>query len=331
MRAAHLLLLLPLAAFGTASVRSAAAAPPRSPDVVSGAWVEDRDGKPTLVVALYRRAESTGPAKAFVGCSTSTDQDGPGGYGVIAKDAWTEVALGAGVLVRAERPLSAAEQERPPAVLVAPAAATAPVDVHTLIDGSVPEGALLFARPTRSTQVTLSRHVLEVGQTAEVVLAAPPDAFFLPETLEVVVVSRRLGIDSDDADGPAGHVRLAWLAPEGVPPAPAQELSGAAGERRLRAHFTDPTCAWAERHVGWMEPRWVLELVRPTELRFRVETDAVKRPGTVQDVWKGWGALSLEAIYPNGFGGSSANLELPPLLIVPKGTKVRSTPLRRGP
>lgn len=323
MRTACLALLVALV-----TVAPAGAAPPRSPDVLAGAWIETLNGRATLVVALYRRAGTAGPVKAFVGCSVAADLDGPGAYGVIPAEGWTEVALEAGALTRAQRPLTPQEQERPPAVLALPVAATSPVDVHTLIDGDVPADALLFARPARSTVVSVARHVLEIGETTEVGLAAPPAGFLLHETLEVAVVSRRLGLDGQEAESPSGFVRLVWLAPEGPPPAPAVELRGEAGERRLRAHFTDPKCAWAERHVGWMEARWVLEYVQATPLAFRLETDAVKRPGLVSDVWKGYGALSIEAIYPNGFGGTSANYDLPPVLVVPKGTPTRAVALR---
>lgn len=323
MRTACLALLVALV-----TVASAGAAPPQSPDVLAGTWIETLEGRATLVVALYRRTGSAGPSQAFVGCSVRSDQDGPGGYGVIPQGAWTEVALEAGALTRAQRPLTSQEQERPPAVLVLPAAPTSPVDVHTLIDGDVPASALLFARPARSTVVSVARHVLGIGETTEIGLAAPPAPFFLPETLEVAVVSRRLGLDGQEAESPSGFVRLVWLTPEGPPPAPAVELRGEAGERRVRTHFTDPKCAWAERHVGWMEARWVLEYAQATPLAFRLETDAVKRPGLVSDLWKGYGALSIEAIYPNGFGGSSANYDLPPVLVVPKGTPTRTVALR---
>ncbi len=321
MRAAWVSLLLLVSPLGAAQ-----AEPPRSPDVVSGAWVEDRGGQPTLVVGLYRREGSPGPTVAFVGCAAGGAEE-PGGYGVIPKDGWTEVALEAGVLLRAERPLRAAEINHPPAVLVAPAAAKVPLDVRTLVNGDVPPDALLFALPRHASQITVTRHVVEIGETLDLELAAPPAEFFVAETLEIARVARRVGIDRDDPDGTSGCARLVWLPGEGDPPA-ARELSGPEGERRIRAHFTDPKCLWAERHVGWMEPLWLLEYTRATALRFRLETDTVKRSGRLSDIWKGYGALAIEGIYPNGFGGSSSNLDLPPVLILPKGTQTRTAPLR---
>lgn len=322
MRLAAAALLIVLALAG-----SAHPAPPASADVVAGAWVETRNGAPVLVVGLYRRPDSKAPEKAWIGCSTGTDDDLPGGYGTIAKDAYREVTLEPGVLVLAARALAGDERERPPSVLVVAAPPPTALNVHGLIVGERPAGALLFARPFVETQVTLSRHVLEVGESAELTVAAPPASFFLDETLEVLVASRRLGIDGDDPAAPPGHARLALLAPEGDDP-PVRELLGSAGEQRIRSHFTDPRCAWAERHVGWRADRWVLDLRRPAPIRLRVETDAIARAGVVYDLWKGYNALTLEAIYPNGFGGSSAGLTLPPLLVVPKGTLRRETPLR---
>jgi hypothetical protein len=146
----------------------------------------------------------------------------------------------------------------------------------------------------------------------------------------VAVVSRRLGIDGADPEGESGHVRLAWLPPEGEA-AGAVELAGAEGERRIRSHFTDPGCPWANRHVAWRPERWVIEYRDRVPLRFRLETDAVVRPGTVSGLWKGYGAVGVEAIYPNGFGGSSTNLDLPPVLVLPRGTAVRVVALRPPP
>jgi hypothetical protein len=305
----------------------AGAAPPRAADVVAGAWVEMREGAPTLVVGLYRRTGTEGPAKAWVGCSVVRVEDGPGAYGTIAEDAFDELPLEPGVLVLASRALVGDERTRPPSVLVTAAPPTSSLPVRPMVVGELPAGTIHFAMPTLETQVSLSRHVLEVGERAELVVAAPEASFFLDETLEVLVASRRLALDGDDPGAAPGHVALVLLAPGGDDP-PARELAGAAGERRIRGHFADPGCAWAERHVGWLAERWVVDLARPTPLTFRVETDAVARPGRVSELWRGRHALTLEAIHPNGFGGSSAGLTLPPLLVMPKGTPRRAVALR---
>ena len=305
------------------------AAPPRSAEVMAGAWVEEREGGPWLVVGLYRRAETTGPARVFVGLSVPGEADAPGGYGTIPVGGWTEVLLEAGVLVRAERALRADERDAPPSVLVTTAAATKALEVHPLIVGEVPEGTLHFDRPARETVVQVARHVLEVGQATEITLTAPPASFFHDDTLEVAVASRRLGLDGLEAEGASGYVDLAWVAPQAPPPPLAHEMRGAEGERRLRAHFTDPTCAWAQRHVAWMSERWVIEYAASAPLTFRLGTAAVKRPGVVSDIWRGYGALAVEAIYPNGFGGSSTNFDLPAILVVPRATAVRLVPLAK--
>jgi hypothetical protein len=317
-------------AIGTGFLGTADAAPPRSAEVVAGAWLEEREESAALVVAAYRRAGTEGPATAFVGCSVGTDEDRPGGTGTIPADGWTEIPLEAGVLTRAERLLDPAERERPPSVLLASRRPEAPLPVHPLIVGETPEGSILFARPRGGGTLTVARHVLEVGETTEVTLEAPPPEFFLLETLEVAVVSRRLGIDGADPEGESGHVRLTWLPAEGEAVG-AGDLAGAEGERRIRSRFTDPGCPWANRHVAWTTERWVIEYRERVPLRFRLETETVAHPGAVSPLWKGYGAVGVEAIYPNGFGGSSTNFDLPPVLVLPKGTPVRAVALRSPP
>jgi hypothetical protein len=310
-----------------ALVGDAGAEPRRSAEVVAGAWIEVREGAPALVVGLYRRIGTEGPAKAWVGCSVVRVEDGPGAYGTIAQDAFDELAPEPGVLVLASRALVGDERSRPPSVLVTATPPTASLPVRPMVVGELPDGAIHFAMPTLETQVALSRHVLEVGERAELVVAAPEASFFHEETLEVLVASRRLAIDGDDPGAAPGHVELVLVAPDREDP-PVRELAGAAGERRIRGHFTDPACPWAERHVGWLSERWVVDLLRPAQLTFRVETDAVVRPGRVSELWRGRHALTLEAIHANGFGGSSSGLTLPPLLVVPKGTPRREVALR---
>ena len=122
--------------------------------------------------------------------------------------------------------------------------------------------------------------------------------------------------------GEAGFVTVRWLKGEGGRGS-ATELAGTTGEARIRSHFNAPRCPWANRHVGWMRDLWILEYHRATRLSFLLETGSVARAGRVSNLWKGYGAWCLESIYPNGFGGSSSNLTLPPVLVLPRGTPVR--------
>jgi hypothetical protein len=68
--------------------------------------------------------------------------------------------------------------------------------------------------------------------------------------------------------------------------------------------------------------------VRRGPLRFRFVTTAVRRAGVVSWTCKGYGAFVLEAIHRNGFGGTSSNLVLPPVVVVPAGTTVVEIRLR---
>jgi hypothetical protein len=81
--------------------------------------------------------------------------------------------------------------------------------------------------------------------------------------------------------------------------------------------------------VGWLRDLYLIEYLRPTDLRFRLDTSTVKRPGRVSGLWRRYGAICIEAIYPNGIGGSSSNLTIPPLLVVPAGTAVREIALAK--
>lgn len=310
-----LLLLLPV----VPSARAREDAPDAA--VLAGAWTETKEtGAREAVVALLVRpgVEARG---IFLALSSPSADPEPGDYGTLAKDAWQEVSLAKGELVLVRHAfdtptIAVAVTEHPPA---------ADQDVHAWIDGGPPAGTALFDVLGGDGGVRVARHVLPIGESVDVVVPAPSDeGFFREETLEIVRVARHLAIDGDDPDGPRGYVGVA-PASLGDDEEPAlRVLEGAEGEQRIRRHFTNPRCPWAERHVGWMKDLWILEYLRPADLRLTLDTSTVKAPGRVSDLWRGYGAVTTESIWPNGFGGSSANLDLPCLLVVPPGTRTRT-------
>jgi hypothetical protein len=320
-RLGRLLALTTLAVAAGGGLVSADPAPPRT--LAAAAWLEGEGASRSVVVALALRPPA-GATVVHVGFGALPDApEDPGGYGTIPPDSWREVRLAAGEVVLARRAIGAA---REPSVLVARQPASAPIDVHHLIDEGGGRGGLLFARPREGGPVTLSTHLAHAGDVVTMDVSAPSeDGFFRPETFEILRVARRLGLVGDPEDAGPGAVPVEWVRPEGDPPATL--LEGPAGEAEIRSHFDDPRCAWAGRHVGWMPDHWILAYLRPASLRFRLRTDGVRVAGVVADTWRGWGALAVESIWPNGFGGSSANLDLPPLLVVPKDTPLREVRL----
>jgi hypothetical protein len=170
--------------------------------------------------------------------------------------------------------------------------------------------------------------VAEIGERIRVIMRPPPPGFFKDETLEIARVARRLAVDGEDPDGEAGHVSVSWFSAPS-PHSSVRLLAGKPGEERIRSHFHDPRCPWANRHVAWQKDLWILEYVatRPWLISFTLDTSTVVRPGLVSGIWKGHGAFAIESIHPNGFGGTSENRDLPPLLVIPRGTAVREVSL----
>jgi hypothetical protein len=283
--------------------------------VVVGAWIEQgEEGVRRLVVGLTLPAggEAT---RAWVTIGVPSLEKGPGSYGTFPARGSREVRVEQSevLLVRRSNVAEGAY------VLVTRAPLEHDVDVHDVIDGSEPPGTLLCEHVGGRSALSFDRAVAFIGDPVAATLSPPgEDGFFREETLEIVRVPRHLALEGDDPESARGWVTVS------APEDPAfRALEDAAGEARLRAHFTNPRCPWAERHVGWMGDLWILEYLRPATLRLSLDTSTVKAAGRVSDVWRGYGAFAVESIWPNGFGGSSSNLTAPCLLVVPKGTRIR--------
>ncbi|MCU0727833.1 MAG: hypothetical protein MUE73_18905, partial [Planctomycetes bacterium] len=290
-------------------------APPLA-EIVAGTWL---DGD-AVVTALFLAPESAGAVPVHVALAVG-GAGGPGDYGLFPAAAFRAVELEPGAVTLLRTPLGG--KPAPKAVLALRGPPAKDLDVHEIIDGVDPAGLVLFGAPARGDAVTVDRHLVLAGGRVEVRLAAPGGDFFHPEKMEIARVPRRIPMAGDDPEGPKGHVRVEWTADPRV-----TLLAGEAGEKRIRSHFTDPRCPWAERHVGWLADLFILEYREPAELRFVLDTTPVRRGGRIPDTWRGYGALSVESIYPNGFGGSSSNLDLPPVLVVPEGTPIREVAFR---
>lgn len=298
------------------AVGASAEEPKPPPAVLAGAWAERaEDGTRLVVVALHLRPGA--PAQSVhVAHGEPSDDDEPGGYGVFPAAGWREARVEPGEVLLLRRRTT---RDAVP-VLVAEKPAKGDVDVHHLIDGGAPAGTWLFTTVHDLGGVTLDRHLAFVGDRVEATVAPPGDeGFFRPETFETVRVPRHLPLDGDDPDGPAGFLTVT---PREGPAF--RVLEGEAGERRIRAHFTNPRCPWAERHVKWMTDLWILEYLEPAPLVLVLDTSSAKGAARASDLWRGWGAFSVESIWPNGFGGSSSNLDLPALLVLPRETRVRT-------
>lgn len=289
----------------------------KPPPVVAAVWLEGTGADAAVVVAVYRAPDAP-PAVAHAGFGWE-GHESPSDYGTIEPSSWRGIRVGPGEVVRAKLPV---DERGVPYVLVAARAATEPIDVHELIDGGDHPGTLWFGRPGSGGAVTVDRHLVTVGDSVGIRVAAPTDdGFFREETFEILRVARRFGVGSDDPDGLRGFVRATWRRPIGKPPA--RELAGEEGEKRIRSHFTKPDCPWAERHVGWMDDLFILEYLRPEAIGFSLDTSPVKAAGRISDLWRGYGAIAVESIWPNGFGGSSSNCGMPDVLVVPRGTSIR--------
>jgi hypothetical protein len=294
---------------GEKPVLSLPAPPP--PEVVAGTWLEGG----ALVTALWLAPEAASPLPVFVAHSVARHQE-PGDYGLFPADAFRTVDLEPGAVTLLRTPLEG--RPAPETVLVTRERPAGDIDVHGILDGGEPAGTVLFGSTATGDAVTVDRHLVVAGGKVEVRVKAPGGDFFNEEKMEIVRVPRRIPLGGEDPDGPKGHVRVEW-----VPDERFRLLEGEAGENRIRGHFTDPKCPWAERHVGWMADLYVLEYREPAELRLVLDTAPARRGARVPDIWRGYGALTVESIYPNGFGGSSSNLGLPPVLVVPADTPVR--------
>ena len=290
---------------------------PPPPRLLAVTWLEEADGARVVRLALYHR-DAKEPAVFHAGFGEDEADPSPGGYGTIEPDSWREIRVGPGELVLARRVIPGGGNA---AVVIADRRFGKPLDIHEMIDDDVPFGLLFFEYAGAHAAAATDRHVVTIGGTVALTVRAPSDeGFFREETFELGRIARRLGVSSDDPDGPRGYVTVKWE--PGDDPG-AVELTGSDGAARIRSHFTNPKCPWAERHVGWMPDLYLLEYLRPVELRFTLDTSTVKAAGRITDLWKGYGAVSVESIWPNGFGGSSSNYDLDPVLVVPEGTAVR--------
>ncbi len=292
--------------------------------VVAGAWLEpSKDVTDTLVVGLFLRAGEKARS-VFVAFADVSDPESPSDYGTFRAGAWHEVKLAPGELVLAKHPTGTDSNP----VLVMPEATKADVQVHDLIDEGGKKGAILFEVVGGYPQVTFDRHVAEVGEVVKASLPAPDgEGFFTDRTMEIVSVARRLAVNGSDPSGPGGFVSVEVESPDETDDAAFRLLQSQDGETRIRSHFENPKCDWAERHVRWMADRWILEYRRPEVLKLALDTTPVRAAGRVSDMWNGYTAISQESIYPNGFGGTTTGLDLPCLIVVPKGTKTRTEPL----
>jgi hypothetical protein len=309
MRTAAAVLLLALLAAATPSTDVAHR-------YAAGAWVADR----TVVVAIHLGPAEATPREVFVGFSVPRHEE-PGDYGYFAAEAFAPVKVEAGAVVLARRPL--AEGAPVPMVLVLPARPAKDLDVHEMIDEDAPPGTILFEHPFDGGGAVIDRHVAVAGDTVTLTLKPPEGDFFGEPTMEVACVARRLPLWTRPEAERTDAVAVEWAPTDG-----ATLLTGEAGEKRLRSHFTDPRCPWAERHVKWMADFFVLMYLKPAGLTFHLDTSGVKTAGRVGDVVGGYHALGQESIWPNGFGGTSTGASLPPLIVVPKGTPVREVELR---
>ncbi len=322
MRTTFAALLATLLA-AAAAAEPPAAGPPAGPatDVApryaAGTWLEGR----TVVVAIHLGPAEAAPREVFVGLSTPRQEE-PGDYGYFAAQGFLPVKIEPGTLVLARHPLAA---DTPvPMVLALPARPAKDLDVHGMIDGDAPPGTILFESPWDGGGAVVDRHIAVAGDTVALTVKPPEGDFFGEPTMEVACVARRLPLWTTPAAERKDTVAVEW-----VPDAAAATLlAGEAGEKRLRSHFTDPRCPWAERHVKWMAESFILEYAKPADLTFRLDTSGVTAAGRVGDIVGGYHALGQESIWPNGFGGTSTGASLPPLLVVPKGTPVREVEWR---
>jgi hypothetical protein len=297
------------------------AAAPAEPPAIAIAWLEGEGPARDVVVAIHRAA-GLAPVTFHVAFATATAR-APGDYGTIGPDAWRAVEVAGGEALLARRRIGTSP---PTAVVVAQSAAKHAFDVHEMIDEAPPEGTVLFAHPAERGTARVDRHLARIGEKVTLSIEAPEDrGFFGDATFEIARIARRLGVGSDDPAGPRGYVGVDWRpSPEGG----VAHLTGDAGAKRIRAQFDDSQCAWSKRHVGWMEDAWILEYERPSRIELTLDTSTVKSAGRVCDIWEAYGAVCFESIHRNGIGGTSRNLDLPPVLVVPKDVRVRDTTLR---
>jgi hypothetical protein len=294
----------------------------RPPAPVAATWLDGAKKSRSAVIAVY--LPKGAPARTcYAGFAFEEEKTEPG-YGAIRPDSWRAFRVGPGEVVLARLRL---EGRAPPYTLVRDHPAREKIDVHEMIDNGAPKGTILFDRAGAGGAVRVDRHLVAVGEKVGLAVDAPKQkGFFTDDTFEILRLARRLGIGSDDPGTAAGYVEVEWRAPR--EDSPARELAGKEGEKRIRSHFTKPDCPWANRHVGFMADYWILEYLRPATLEFTLDTSTVKSGGRVFDVRKGNSALAEESIWPNGFGGTSLGLDLPPILVVPEDTPIREVLLR---